>query len=72
MYKRQPREVPSIVNHRVINRRHVVVGVSGGVTVNVANVVRDMKLLVDDGKVASAKSSAKRDVPNVDSSWWWD
>ncbi len=68
----QPREVPSIVNHRVINRRHVVVGVSGGVTVNVANVVRDMKLLVDDGKVASAKSSAKRDVPNVDSSWWWD
>ena len=28
-----PRQVETVINHRVINRRHIVAGVSGGVMV---------------------------------------
>ena len=68
----KPVEVPSIVNHRVINRKHVVVGVSGGVTVNVSNVVRNMKRVDGSATLISSSNAAKRTVPKTDSSWWWD
>jgi len=68
----KPVEVPSIVNHRVINRKHVVVGVSGGVTVNVSNVVRNMKRIDDDSTLVSSTNAANRVVPKTNATWWWD
>lgn len=67
-----PSEVPSIVNHRVIDRRHVIVGVSGGVTVDIANTLNGIKTN-DDAQLASKRSSSSR-KPSVQSSdaWWWD
>lgn len=66
-----PREVDSVINHRVIQGRHIVAGVSGGVWIDV-------------GKTLYVKSS--NDVKNFDTalrlseqrkeqevqSWWWD
>ncbi len=68
---RTPQEVPSIVNHRVINRRHVVVGVSGGVRVNAREAITNRKR--SDVLVAvSQKSSARPRMARSTGKWWWD
>jgi hypothetical protein len=63
---RVPREVPSIINHRVINGKHVVCAVSGGVSF--------------PGRFETASSSDSTSVsintggtgPVAASAWWWD
>lgn len=66
-----PREVPSIVNHRIIGDRHIVVGVSGGVTV-------DAFASLGQGMVRTSRSiESDRDVSKPPYSlqsnrWWWD
>ena len=67
-----PEEVASIVNHRVINRRHVVVGVSGGVTVNVAQYLRKLRNVKDEANIRSAGQVADRRFPVTSGQWWWD
>jgi hypothetical protein len=65
-----PRRVETVVNSRVINRRHVVAGVSGGVRVDVAAVLSRPHELPPSGGLL--------DCPGVvpdDSGvgvWWWD
>ena len=66
----RPKEVPSIVNHRVINRKHVIVGVSGGVTVNVAQHVREPRLVRDASKLKYVKDRAVQELEP--GTWWWD
>jgi hypothetical protein len=67
-----PARVDSVINHRVINDKHVVAGVSGGVRV-------DPRQLVSAGAVQTAesgemaeyrKTSAPAELPRH--SWWWD
>ena len=67
-----PEEVPSIVNHRVINKRHVVVGVSGGVTVDARPVVRSVRTYADGGRMQSDQNSAEPRTPASSAKWWWD
>lgn len=67
-----PSEVPSIVNHRVIGQRHVVVGVSGGVTVNARTAIKEVALVANGGGITSDRESARPRVPNSSPSWWWD
>ena len=61
-----PAEVESIVNHRVIDRRHVVVGVSGGVTLNVAHYVRDLKTTQQDSLDALGQGIGQRTLVSRD------
>lgn len=61
------REVPSIVNHRIINRRHVVVGVSGGVTINAASYVRHLQV---DNQISTAAVTSSQGKSSE--AWWWD
>ncbi len=67
-----PREVESIVNHRVINRTQVVVGVSGGVSVDVRGLVASDRLKVDTyGKLQANRAGSKPKTLAADA-WWWD
>lgn len=67
-----PTEVGSIVNHRVINRRHVIVGVSGGVTVDAATATRNVALISNGGGVASDHAAARPRDARHSQRWWWD
>ena len=69
---RVPTEVPSIVNHRVINRRHVVVGVSGGVTLDPRAATRNVRLTSESSRVISDHESAQPRGPIHSPRWWWD
>ena len=59
-----PAQVETVVNHRVIRRKHVVAGVSGGVWIDAR------KTLVVE-RVASELAKGKR-VPEGELVWWWD
>ena len=68
-----PKEVESVINHRVINRRHIVAGVSGGV-------VADARAVIAETGIESSSSSelenrrAESTVPAklLPERWWWD
>ena len=63
---RVAREVPSIVNHRLINQKHVVCAVSGGVSFRsaISTQAGDVGRVTDrPANVVAAEGSA---------TWWWD
>lgn len=65
-----PKQVESICNSRLVNGKQVVAGVSGGVEVDVQNLVGD-KLKVDTYgtlKAGRGESTPKK----VANDWWWD
>jgi hypothetical protein len=69
---RAPRQVETVINHRVINKVHVVAGVSGGVTVDPRDLVNRKSIKVDrDGRLNKERNSGKPvDLPK--NRWWWD
>jgi hypothetical protein len=69
---RAPSEVDSVINHRVINGKRILVGVSGGVQVDANQVVRQTSFEVDDyGLLRSQQKDAAPDELPPDA-WWWD
>jgi hypothetical protein len=67
-----PKEVDTVINHRVINRVHIVAGVSGGVSVRPADTLKDKPLRVESyPSLANLRGSAtpKKSSPER---WWWD
>jgi hypothetical protein len=63
-----PTTVDTVINHRVIARRHVVAGVSGGVWVDAAiETVPRSERLAAEGLIP-----ATPDAPHAPVSWWWD
>lgn len=66
-----PKQVESVVNYRVLNRRHFVAGVSGGVWCDVREVLsKRAEIETDRG---SDLDYAREVVPPEDSrAWWWD
>ena len=67
-----PREVPSVINHRVIHKKHIVAGVSGGVTVAPRPLVREDAIRVNTYGMLDAThgTATPSDVPHRQ--WWWD
>ena len=65
-------EVPSIVNHRVINRRDVVVGVSGGVVVDAKGTLAQRNRVRDLTTMKSDHMTAQPRISRSSSRWWWD
>ena len=69
-----PKEVDSVVNCRVINRKTIVAGVSGGVAVQPVALVRRQSIGVErDAALEKQRSGAgenNRKLP--DGRWWWD
>jgi hypothetical protein len=66
-----PKEVDSVVNHRVYNGRDIVVQVAGGVRADLMSVVKDSKLNQESPRLGSVGQSAKpAELPA--GRWWWD
>jgi hypothetical protein len=66
-----PRQVETVINHRVINRRHIVAGVSGGVLVAPGDLLKDGRIASNLAQLAESK----REAPGIDvegGAWWWD
>jgi hypothetical protein len=61
-----PQEVETVINHRVINRRHIIAGISGGVWVD------GVKSLKVERAEDAALTSAKEKTSTTAESWWWD
>ncbi len=66
-----PQEVDTVINHRIVNKSLILVGVSGGVSVDPKKLVAPEAIHADYGPLNEQRASAKpkTDVPNV---WWWD
>jgi hypothetical protein len=65
-----PREVETVVNHRVINQRLVIAGVSGGVMVAPGDVLRDARAIDSSGKTIERRGPAPKEI--AAGAWWWD
>jgi hypothetical protein len=65
-----PREVETVVNHRVITQRLVIAGVSGGVMVAPGDVLRETRASDSAGKTIERGVAAPKDLAG--GAWWWD
>ncbi|MFN0199057.1 MAG: DUF1598 domain-containing protein [Planctomycetaceae bacterium] len=66
-----PREVESVVNHRVYNGKDIVVQVAGGVRGDLVSVVRDEQLVRESQQLDKVADSFK--APTLPAGrWWWD
>ena len=67
-----PQSVESVINHRRVNGKHLLVGVSGGVLAEPWRYVRADNMQTDsDGRLANGRAaSAAGDLPLE--AWWWD
>lgn len=65
-----PREVETVVNHRVINQRLVIAGVSGGVMVAPGDVLREVRANDSSGKIVERGKPVPHDMAS--GAWWWD
>jgi len=62
-----PRELDSVVNHRVYNGRDIVVQVAGGVRADLLSVVQNDQIAKESPRLA------KIDTPQLPAGrWWWD
>ncbi|MSR56073.1 MAG: DUF1598 domain-containing protein [Planctomycetaceae bacterium] len=66
-----PREVESVINHRVYNGKDIVVQVAGGVQVDLTAIARDENLAKEDADLSQAASRAQP-ARAIESQWWWD
>jgi len=67
-----PKEVETVVNHRMVNRVHIIAGVSGGVVVEPGPLVARRAIRTDRrGMLRGTRSSS---VPGdmAPGAWWWD
>jgi hypothetical protein len=67
-----PTEVETVINHRVIGQKHIVAGVSGGVSADASQYVQKPAIVIDNYGALQAghTASVPRNLP--DQAWWWD
>ena len=66
-----PKEVDSVVNHRVYNGKDIVVQAAGGVKGDVMSVVKNKELNTESPRLGNVAQSAKAsELPA--GRWWWD
>jgi Protein of unknown function (DUF1598) len=67
-----PASVESVINHRLVNGKYVIVGVSGGVLAEPAKFVTPASIKTDDYGALGAQraNGAAHELPLE--AWWWD
>jgi hypothetical protein len=65
-----PRLVETVINHRVVNRRHIVAGVSGGVMVAPGEAVAELR--TSNEAIAIPQRQAVPPDDLTAETWWWD
>jgi hypothetical protein len=66
------RTVDTVINHRVIKGRHIIAGVSGGVTVNTDSLVNKKAIKVVSGGTLDAGRNSSKPTKLAKNAWWWD
>jgi hypothetical protein len=66
------RTVDTVINHRVIKGRHIIAGVSGGVTVNTDSLVNKKAIKVVSGGTLDAGRNSSKPAKLAKDAWWWD
>jgi hypothetical protein len=66
-----PRQVETVINHRVINRVHIVAGVSGGVMVAPRDVLDDARTTDAAGRLTELRRTTRLAEAHA-GAWWWD
>jgi hypothetical protein len=65
-----PRQVETVINHRVVKRTQIIAGVSGGVMVAPADVLNNVHTSSDKAIVEARLDAPKKsETPET---WWWD
>jgi len=67
-----PRSVATVINHRVIHRVHIVAGVSGGVRVDPAPLVRKDRIEVEPHGELKGRRTEHAGGELTTGMWWWD
>jgi hypothetical protein len=67
-----PREVQSIVNHRMLSNRRFVAGASGGVSVDTSKYVSHEAVKQDDYGELTAQYQGHQPRNLARNAWWWD
>lgn len=66
-----PKTVETVMNHRVIDRKHIVVGVSGGVSVDTSSLLQQQPVRQDTyGQLEGDRVNSA--PPPDNGRWWWD
>ncbi|MEW4560941.1 DUF1598 domain-containing protein [Bremerella sp. JC770] len=68
-----PKVVDTIMNMRVIDKKHIIAGVSGGVSFDPAEMLTDEKISIDEYGLMTSDHKAG-EVPKTikHHGWWWD
>ncbi|EAQ77811.1 DUF1598 domain-containing protein [Blastopirellula marina] len=67
------KEVETIMNHKVINKRHIIAGVSGGVRVDASKFITDENFKLDEYGLLDADLKGSVVPPKMAAeAWWWD
>jgi hypothetical protein len=67
-----PKEVESVMNHRVIGGKHVIAAVSGGVRVETSTVAAKDTVKTDTSGSMSSDRTANQPQQLPRRTWWWD
>ena len=67
-----PTEVESVINHRIIGGKHVVAGVSGGVSVDLRPLVQADAIKTADYGLLKANHAQAVPPRLAARYWWWD
>lgn len=67
-----PAEVETVANHRVIGQKHIVAGVSGGVSVLTQPLVAADAIETDDYGALKAEHRGAKPANLPETAWWWD
>jgi len=68
---RVPQEVDTVVSHRIVNRRHIVAGISGGVWLDPE---KSLKIRVSSHptKLTARRPTSNATEKSQTEPWWWD
>ena len=67
-----PREVETVINHRVVAKKHIIAGVSGGVRVDTQRVINKDSIQTGDHQRMQAEYTQSVPRNLAHGAWWWD
>jgi len=67
-----PTEVETVLNHSIISQKHIVAGVSGGVSADARPYVQKPAIAIDNYGALQAGRIASMPSDQPDDAWWWD
>jgi hypothetical protein len=68
-----PQTVETVINHRVVNKVNIIVGVSGGVRIDPNSLVKPTAIKTDDyGLLKADRIGAAPKKDETRQRWWWD